>query len=153
MQHADSRLAELIRPAVEFMGFELVGVERLSAGRKAALLRVYIDRPDGGLTVDDCAVVSRQLSDLLDVEDPIPGHYELEVSSPGIERPLFDRAQLARFQGQRARVRLTIPLAGRRNFVGVLAGIEGDRLCLEEDQARHELPLDQIERAHLAPHC
>jgi len=134
------------------MGYELFGVELLSRGGSlgGAILRVYIDA-EAGITLDDCAAVSHQLSGVLDVEDPIQGHYDLEVSSPGLDRPLFTVEHFERFPGQRAKVRLATKLEGRRHFEGRLAGVRGDRLCLEVDGVILELPLALIESARLVP--
>lgn len=152
MTHSAHKLADLARSVVEPMGYELVGVEHLQRGGRqgGAILRVYIDAP-GGITLDDCAAVSHQLSGVLDVEDPIQGHYDLEVSSPGLDRPLFGVEHFLRFQGQRAKVRLGTKLEGRRHFEGRLAGVREDRLCLEVAGEIRELPLASIESARLVP--
>ncbi|MBK1647904.1 ribosome maturation factor RimP [Rhabdochromatium marinum] len=150
MRQANPQLSALVGAVVEPLGYELVGVEYLGGGQHA-VLRVYIDHPDG-ITVDDCALVSHQLSGQFDLEDPIPGQYELEVSSPGLDRPLFTVEQLQRFQGQRARVRLAEKRAGRRNFEGVLGAVVDDELHLELDDGEVEsCPLALIERARLVP--
>ena len=141
-------LSEILTPVVESMGYELVGVE-YSGGEHHGVLRVYIDKEDG-ITVDDCADVSRQVSALLDVEDPIAHAYDLEVSSPGLNRPLFKGADFERFAGQPAKIRLAVPLNGRRNFSGVLQGIDGnDVVSIEVDNELFELPLHDIARANL----
>ena len=147
MGQAGERLRGIIEPAVEALGYELVGVEYLPQGRHS-LLRVYIDSADG-ITVDDCERASHQVSGALDVEDPIRGQYTLEVSSPGIERPLFTAAHFERFAGELAQVRLVAPLDGRRRFKGRLRGIEGDDVVIEVDGEAYRLPLEQIEKAHL----
>lgn len=150
MLQANPKLSALISAVVEPLGYELVGVELLGLGRNP-VIRVYIDH-EKGITVDDCALVSNQLSGQFDLEDPIPGQYELEVSSPGLDRPLFTAAQMERFRGQRARVRLAEKRAGRRNFEGVLCGVHNDALHLALDGGELEpLPLAQIERARLVP--
>jgi ribosome maturation factor RimP len=148
MAQEPAELRRLIAPTVESMGFELVGVE--FKGGQHALLRLYIDAEDG-VSVDDCALVSHQVSGLLDVEDPIPGQYDLEVSSPGLDRPLFRAEDYARFAGQRVRVRTDVPVLGRRNFSGLLQGLEGDQVIVEVDGEAYALPLDQIEQARLVP--
>lgn len=150
MRRADDRLTRLAKSVVEPMGYELVGVEHLQRGQANAILRVYIDH-EKGITLDDCSAVSHQLSGVLDVDDPLPGSYDLEVSSPGLDRPLFDPAHFERFRGQRARVRLAVKLQGRRNFEGVLAGIEDAKVMLEVDGEIRELPLDLVESARLVP--
>ncbi|HKJ77454.1 MAG TPA: ribosome maturation factor RimP [Gammaproteobacteria bacterium] len=149
MAQAGERLHGLIGPAVEALGYELVGVEYLPQGRHS-LLRVYIDS-DEGIDVEDCERASHQVSGVLDVEDPIKGQYTLEVSSPGIERPLFTAAHFERFKGERAQVRLGTALDGRRRFTGMLRGVDGNDVLIEVDGDEYRLPLEQIEKAHLAP--
>lgn len=147
----NARLRAVVRAALEPLGYELVGVEQLRRHSDAGVVRVYIDKPGGGVSLDDCARASERLSAVLDVEDPMPGPYTLEVSSPGLDRPLFDVEQLRRFTGRRARVRLSGKLAGQRHFEGVLAGVEGERLRLEGEATVYELPVAMIERARLVP--
>jgi ribosome maturation factor RimP len=131
------------------LGFELVDAE-LSGGHQHRTLRVYIDSPHG-VTVDDCAAVSRQLSSILDVEDPFPGSYTLEVSSPGLDRPLVTPADFHRFQGAIIKVRLLSALDGRRNFTGRLVETSAESVVIEADHERFRLPLAGIERARLVP--
>jgi ribosome maturation factor RimP len=150
MRLAHPELTALLQATVEPMGYELVGVQLVQPGAGAAVLRVFIDHVDG-ITLDDCETVSRQVSGLLDVEDPIPGHYDLEVSSPGLDRPLFTGEQLKRFTGQRARVRLDAKLDGRRHFVGTLRGVDAGRLTIEVDGEVFALPLEMIDSARLVP--
>jgi ribosome maturation factor RimP len=115
------------------------------------LLRVYIDRPDG-VTVDDCSAVSYQVSGLLDVEDPVPGHYTLEVSSPGLDRPLFQAHDFERYAGHEVKVRMRFPIAGQRNFRGLLQGLQEQQVVIQErDGKQVSLPLEQIEQARLVP--
>ncbi len=132
------------------MGYELVGVEYLTQGDAGGLLRIYIDR-DGGITVDDCARVSHQVSGILDVEDPIHGNYSLEVSSPGLDRPLFYKKDFALFADSEVTIKLRARIHGRRNFKGVLKGVEGDDVLVVVDGETFSLPLDQIEKARLVP--
>ena len=136
-----------VEPAVTGMGYELVDVQASNGGR---LLRVFIDKP-GGVTVDDCAAVSRQLSRVLPVEGV--DYDNLEVSSPGLDRPLRKAGDFTRFAGQKAEVRMRTPdAAGRRKFVGVLRGAEAGRLSMELDgQTTVALALDDLERAKLIP--
>ena len=150
MAHADSRLTLLARSVVVPMGYELVGVEYFQRGKGGTVLRIYIDHPDG-ITLEDCTVVSHQLSGMLDVEDPIRGNYDLEVSSPGVDRPLYGVEHYERFKGHRAKVKLAAKLEGQRNFEGVLAGVSGGSLLLEMDGETRELPLDMIVSARLVP--
>jgi ribosome maturation factor RimP len=150
MRQDPFNLRDLLEPAVTALGCELVGVEYHPSG-KHSLLRVYIDRPEG-VTVDDCSAVSYQVSGLLDVEDPIPGHYTLEVSSPGLDRPLFQARDFERFAGQQVKIRTRFPVAGQRNFRGLLQGMQGQQVVIDEQDGRRvELPLDQIEQARLVP--
>lgn len=144
-----SALRVRLASGVEALGFELVEAE-LSGGRHHRTLRVYIDRPEG-VTVDDCAAVSRQLSAILDVEDPITGSYTLEVSSPGLDRPLVTPADFRRFQGAMIKVRLLNALDGRRNFTGRLLETTPESVVMQVDQERFNLPLAAIERARLVP--
>lgn len=151
MRKAGEVLQNLIRRPVEALGYELVGIELFGKGGRAGrVLRVYIDR-EGGIGLDDCSLVSHQLSGILDVEDPIADHYDLEVSSPGLDRPLFEAAHFERFKGRRARVKLATPLQGKRKLDGILAGIDGDSLLLEEREAVYRIPFEQIESARLVP--
>lgn len=150
MQRIDDKLTALVRTAVEPMGYELVGVDFFQRSTRSSLLRVYIDH-ERGITVDDCTAVSHQLSGVLDVEDPIPGNYDLEVSSPGLDRPLFTPEQLQRFCGHRARVKLAAKLDGRRNFDGVLGELHGEVLNLDLGSEVRELPLDLIDTVRLIP--
>ena len=144
-----SALRMRLASGVKALGFELVEAE-LSGGRHHRTLRVYIDGPEG-VTVDDCAAVSRQLSAILDVEDPITGSYTLEVSSPGLDRPLVTPADFRRFQGAMIKVRLLNALDGRRNFTGRLLETTHESVVMEVDQERFNLPLAAIERARLVP--
>lgn len=149
MRQAENRLTQMTRSVVEPMGYELVGVEYFQRGN-GAILRVYIDTAQG-ITLDDCTAVSHQLSGVLDVEDPIQGRYDLEVSSPGLDRPLFGIEHYERFRGRKAKVKLAAKLDERRNFEGVLGGVCDGRLLLEVDGGIRELPLEMIESARLVP--
>jgi ribosome maturation factor RimP len=142
-------LASMLRPLVEGLGYELWELE-YSPGRGSGLLRLYIDAA-AGITVDDCEVVSRAVSEWLDAEDPVPGHYTLEVSSPGIERPLRTAAQFARYVGETVLVELAQPLEGRRRFKGTLVAADEETIAVDMDGRRHSLPVGGIRRAHLAP--
>lgn len=141
----------VIKPAVEGLGFELVGVAHLSQGQHS-LIRIYIDTDDEqGITIDNCADVSRQVSAVLDVEDPISGEYTLEVSSPGIDRPLFSLAHFEKYAGQQVVIRLQVPLNGRRKFKGELVGVEGETVVVTVDGEQYHLPFDDIDRANIVP--
>ncbi|RMH12901.1 MAG: ribosome maturation factor RimP [Gammaproteobacteria bacterium] len=141
-------LRNLARQTAEGLGYEFVGIEYLTMGRDS-LLRVYIDT-DTGVTIDGCAEVSRQLSVVLDVEDPIPGNYTLEVSSPGLNRPLFSLEDYARFVQRRAKIRLRQMLDGRRNFKGRIEAVEADKVVLKDaDGNIFHVPFCEIQKGHL----
>jgi ribosome maturation factor RimP len=142
------RLIGLLEPAVEAMGFELADID-VHLGRRG-VLRLYIDRA-GGVTVDDCQRVSEQVGALLDVEDPLPGSYNLEVSSPGFDRRLRTQAHFERFVGERVRIELRDALQGRRNFTGRLTGVESGEALLEVDGEVWRLPLNDVAVARLVP--
>ena len=142
-------LRAMLEPGIRALGFELVDVEYARAGGQN-VLRVYIDHPQG-ITVDHCATVSRQVSALLDVEDPIPEAYVLEVSSPGLDRPLVRREDFERFTGETIKVRMLEAVLGRKNFKGTLVGTDGDAVLVDVDKERFALPIDRIERARLVP--
>lgn len=139
----------MLAPTVESLGYELVDVE-LRLGGKNGLLRLYIDQPDG-IGLSDCETVSRQVSTVLDVEDPIPGHYVLEVSSPGLDRRLTKPEHYRRFLGEDVRIKLRFPVEGRRNFRGALRAANEVTVEVEVDGKLHELPLTNIESARLVP--
>ena len=149
MAAKDSVLAGLVGPVAEALGYELWGVEYLSGGRQA-LVRIYIDSPDG-VDVDDCARLSRQVSSVFDVEDPIMGEYTLEVSSPGMDRPLFTLEQFTRYIGEQVKVRLRSAFEGRRNFSGQMTGVEGDDIVVAVDGHEYLLPFEMIDRANIVP--
>lgn len=149
MASKSAQLDQLIRPVVEGLDYQLWGVEYLSQG-KNTVLRIYIDH-ENGIDVDDCAKVSRQVSGVLDVEDPISVEYTLEVSSPGMARPLFELAQFAQFAGHKVQVKLRAPFEGRRNFTGLLKGIEGDEVVVIVDEHEYLLPIDSIDKANIVP--
>ena len=144
-----TELENMIRPAVEASGFEFWGLEYLSQG-KHSVLRVFIDHEDG-ISVDDCAEVSHQVSGVLDVEDPIKGLYNLEISSPGMDRPLFNEQQFARYIGEDVEVKVSVPLNGRRKFKGTIEQVEGGVLSLQVDGEVYEINCQQIDKAHLIP--
>ncbi len=143
------QLHDLVQPSVEAVGCELWGVEYLSQGRRS-MLRIFIES-DKGITVEDCERVSRQVSGVLDVEDPIAGEYTLEVSSPGADRMLFTLDQYQRFIGEQVSVRLRAPFDGRRNFKGLLKAVEDQDVVVEIDAEEYLLPIDSIEKANIVP--
>ena len=144
---AVSDLKRMFEPIAEALGFELVAVE-LQGASKNSLLRLYIDG-DNGVTIYDCALVSRQVSALLEVEDPIKGDYTLEVSSPGIDRPLVEKAHFQRVMGERIKVRCNEYLLGRRRFTGRLLGLSPETISMEVDGEIFDIPFSIIEKARL----
>ena len=142
-----SAVTELVEPALEGMGYELVEVEYLCE-RGRWVLRLYIDQ-EKGITVDDCAAVSREMGDVLDSRDLIPHGYVLEVSSPGLNRPLRKEKDFEKRIGRKIRVRMAAPVEGRRNFVGTLTGIRDGTLSLDVDRQSFSLPVSEVEKAHL----
>ncbi|UWR22507.1 ribosome maturation factor RimP [Sulfitobacter sp. S190] len=143
----DQRLAEIITPVIEDMGFELVRV-RLMSG-KSTTLQVMADRPDGGIEVDDCAQISTAIGAVLDVEDPILDEYALEVSSPGIDRPLTRLKDFEAFEGYEAKIETADMIDGRRRFKGELAGVEGDEVLINLDEGTVGLKFDWLSDAKL----
>jgi len=150
MRQDPLHIGELLEPGIRSMGYELVGVEYLGGSKGGGLLRVYIDN-EQGISADDCQRVSYQVSGVLDVEDPIPGHYTLEVSSPGLDRLLFRPQDFERFTGCLVRVRMRFPIEGQRKFKGRLLGLRDDSVIVEQDGVELSLPYDQIEQARLVP--
>lgn len=150
MHRCSTELTELARGVVEPMGYELVGVEYLAGYQGGNLLRVYIDS-EQGIKMDDCSRVSHQLSGVLDVEDPIQAEYNLEVSSPGMDRPLFEQEHFERFTGHQVNIRLMHGIDGRRKYKGLLKGIEDGNVLLEVEDELISLPLDSINEARLVP--
>jgi len=146
---SSEKLTQLLKPLVEDLGYEFVGMERRKDPGHAALV-IYIDRA-GGISVDDCERVSREAAALLDVEDPIPGTYNLEVSSPGLDRPLFTLEQFERFTGAVAQVSLYAPLEGRRRFKGEIQGAADGKVTLAVDGEKIELDMANIAKARLVP--
>ncbi len=143
----DRRLAEIITPVIEDMGFELVRV-RLMSGKNATL-QIMADRPDGGIEVDDCARISTAVGAVLDVEDPIVDEYALEVSSPGIDRPLTRLKDFANFEGYEAKIETDELIDGRRRFKGELAGVEGDEILINIEEGTVGLKFEWLTDAKL----
>jgi ribosome maturation factor RimP len=142
-------LLRLLEPAVSALGYELVELEFAPAG-SGGVLRLYIDAPPG-ITLDDCERVSRHVSVVLESEDPIPGHYTLEVSSPGLDRILRTRAHFERFVGSRVKIQLGAPLDGRRRFTGTLLEVRDEGVVVDVDGQPTPLGFAQIQRARLVP--
>ena len=158
MRQAPPNLQALIQPTVESLGYELVGIEYLPQG-KHSLLRVYIDS-ENGILLEDCEKISHQLSGVLDVEEAVHGHYNLEVSSPGLDRPLFTEDQFQQFSGQQVKVKLSVPVDGRKKFKGVIKSVSDGSIVFEigtseigkkvpgakqSKQAKQESPTEELE--------
>ncbi len=149
-------LIRLLEPPIEALGFELVDIEVAREGR-GGVLRIFIDRhaqdsaAAAGVTVEDCARVSHAVSEVLEIHDPIKGHYTLEVSSPGFDRILRTQAHFERFVGERIIAELKLPQEGRRRFIGLLKSASSDTILVEVDGKTYELPLDRIQKARLRP--
>lgn len=169
-------LEDLIRPIVEGLGYEFWGMEHLAQG-KHSLLRIYIEslnaRPtpasvenvdvsesgevtseavsESGIALEDCERVSRQVGAILDVEDPISGDYTLEVSSPGMDRILYNLSQYERFVGHVVAIKLRMPYEGRRKYNGVISGVEGNDVVIRVDQEEFLFPIEAIEKANIVP--
>jgi len=155
MSDKATQIATLLAPTIQSLGLVLLGAEYLPAPG-SALLRLYIDVPDDAeegrqVGIEDCEAASREVSAQLDVEDPISGHYTLEVSSPGVDRPLFAPGQFARFIGEQAKVGLKLPQDGRRRLQGTIVSVEGDRIAFDVDGAPFEVGFDNIDKARLVP--
>ena len=141
-------IADMIGPSIEALGYELVRVTLAGSTRK--VLQIMAEPQDGRImSVEDCARVSRAVSAILDVEDPISGAYSLEVSSPGIDRPLTRPKDYDRFKGHEAKIETHEPVEGRKRFKGVLKGVEGDAVKIDSEGAVVALPLNQIAKAKL----
>ncbi|MCP5347222.1 MAG: ribosome maturation factor RimP [Gammaproteobacteria bacterium] len=147
MKRSERQIADLLEPTVTALELELWGVEHISQGRHS-VLRIYIDSPDG-ISIEDCERVSRQVSGILDVEDPIAGEYTLEVSSPGADRRLFTLAQFEQYVGSEVGIRLRTPVEGRRKLKGRLTEVTGNEVAVEVDGTVYRCPFDAIEKANL----
>jgi ribosome maturation factor RimP len=147
-------LIRLLEPPIEALGFELVDIEFAREGR-GGVLRIFIDRraddSAAAVTVDDCAGASHAVSEVLEIHDPIKGHYTLEVSSPGFDRILRTRAHFERFVGARIFAELKLPMEGRRRFIGLLKSVSSDTIVVDVDGKAYALPLDRIQKARLRP--
>jgi ribosome maturation factor RimP len=143
----DRRMAEILTPVIEGMGFEVVRIRLM--GGKTKTLQIMVERPDGGIEVDDCAEISGAVSAVLDVEDPLEDAYTLEVSSPGIDRPLTRLKDFETFEGYEAKLETTEMIDGRRRFKGVLAGVEGDEVLINIEEGTVGLHYDWLSDAKL----
>lgn len=143
------QLAELLEPVVADLGYELWELE-FATRAGGGFLRLYIDSPEG-ISLEDCERVSRAVSAVLDVADPIPGQYTLEVSSPGLDRVLRTQAHFERFAGEHVRVELNRSINGRKRFIGRLVAVNEREIALEVDGSEIQLPLEALHKARLAP--
>lgn len=143
------KICKLIKPAVQAMGFDLWGCE-LQKGQGRALLRIYIEA-DEGVKLSDCQRVSHQISGILEVEDIITGSYDLEVSSPGMDRFLFTEEQYKKFINKEVRIKLSIPLNGKRTFIGKIVEVVAGTVSIIGQDGRVTIPIDRIEKAKVVP--
>ena len=150
MASKQEQLQALIAPVVASLDCELWGLEYLTQGRYTTL-RLYIDRDETGVSLEDCEKVSRQVSAVMDVEDPITGEYTLEVSSPGMDRPLYTAEHYARYIGEQVNLRLRIARDGRRRFKGTILAVDGDEVRVAVDNTEYVLALDAIDKANIVP--
>ena len=142
-------LRKLLEPSIERLGYELADLE-VKLGGKNGVVRVFIDHPDG-IGLDDCEKVSLAVSALLDVEDPLPGQYNLEVSSPGLDRKLTKVEHFQRFKGEIVKVQMRFPIEGRKRFRGTLMSSDDENIVVEVDGESHSLPMATIDIARLVP--
>ena len=149
MDRLEKKLNDMFEPVIESMAYELVCVELTGSGN-GTILRVYIDS-DKGITVDDCQAVSYQLSGILEVEDPLQSQYALEISSPGLDRPLVKPEHFKQFIGDLVKIRSTEAVLGRKNFKGILESFDGEYLCVAVDNEVYEIPFENVEKANLVP--
>ena len=144
-----TELAKLLEPTIERLGYELSDLE-VKLGGKGGVVRLFIDNTDG-INLDDCEKVSRAVSALLDVEDPLPGNYNLEVSSPGLDRKLTKPVHFERFMGEVVKVQMRFPIEGRRRFRGTLVSSDDENIVVDVDGEPHTLPMATIDTARLVP--
>ncbi|SHH72371.1 ribosome maturation factor RimP [Ferrimonas marina] len=149
MATIEQRLTEMLNEPVEALGYELWGLQYIRAGNHS-VLRLFIDH-ENGITVDDCAAVSRQVGAVLDVEDPINTEYNLEVSSPGMDRPLFTAAHYEKYLGREVTVVLNMPMEGQRKWRGEIVAVEGETVTLRSNDQEQMVVLSNVQKAHLVP--
>lgn len=146
-----TKVREVAEPVMNGLGYDLIALETtVEHGRK--IVRLYIDRLDtskGSVGIEDCVAATKELSPVLDVADVLDGRYELEISSPGINRPLARKSDFEKFAGKKVAVRTFDKVGDRRNFLGVLLGIEGDDIRIDVDGREHRVPLGEVMKAHL----
>jgi len=149
MRRDQTHLWELFEPVVKGMGYDLIEIEHFP-NPKHGVLRLYIDKEDG-VNVDDCSSVSRQISALIDVEDPVSGQFNLEISSPGSDRPLRRLVDFQRFVGSLVKLKTVMPLQGQRNFKGRLLEVSEETIVIETDDEEISLPMSTIDKARIVP--
>ena len=149
MYRQNEVLVKMLQPVIQALGYEMLGIEQFSKGRES-VLRIYIDH-ETGIGIDDCERVSHQVTGVLDVNDPIKGAYHLEVSSPGLDRPLFTMEQFVRYIGEQVQVHLHEKLDGRRNFRGKLTAVDETGVHINMDGRNYVIKPDMIDKAHLVP--
>jgi ribosome maturation factor RimP len=147
--HSDVQLTALVAPVVNALDLDLWGIELLPQGHDK-VVRIYIDSEDG-VKLEECEAVSRQLSALFDVEEPISGNYTLEVSSPGMDRPLYNEAQFKLYVGSEVKLKLRVRFDGRRNLRGIITAVEDGEISMRVDDHEYTLPLESIEKAKIVP--
>lgn len=150
MATIEQRVAELVAPVLEEKGIELWGVKLIN-NPKRTTLQIFIDRKDGGVTIDDCTNVSLELNGIMDVEDLFNHPYFLEVSSPGLDRYLFTFDQVCAYTGREMNVEVSMPIANRRRFRGILEKVDGDLLFLKVDNDVYEIAWPNVSKAQLIP--
>ena len=148
MRTLTEQIEALVVPSIEALGFLVVQVKLMDT-HKSRMLQVMAERPDGSMSVEDCSTISKQLSALLDVEDIITGEYRLEVSSPGIDRPLVKRSDYEKYAGHSAKIETVLPIKGRKRFTGVIQSVDGDEITLKVDNADVLIPLADVQAAKL----
>jgi ribosome maturation factor RimP len=149
MRRDQTHLWELFEPVVSGMGYELIEIEHFP-NPKHGVLRLYIDKEDG-VNVEDCSSVSRQISALIDVEDPVSGQFNLEISSPGLDRPLRRVKDFQRFTGSLVKIKTVVPMDGQRNFKGRLLKADEEVLVIETDTEEISMPMSAVDKARVVP--
>ncbi len=149
MHRQHSELIELLEPVVTALGYEMLGIEYFRQ-KDGSMLRLYIDN-DAGITIDDCTRVNHQVIGVLDVHDPIKEKYFLEISSPGLDRPLFTLEQFQRFMGEKVKMKLREKIEDRRKIKGVIKAVEETAVLISDDGVDYLIPADVIDSAHLVP--
>lgn len=145
-----SEIADLVRPSIESMGLELWNLEYSTQGHRG-LLRIFIDNEERGIGIEDCERVSREVSALLDVADPFAGAFTLEVSSPGMDRGLHQISHFQRFAGHMVKIKLRTSYEGRKNYSGLLVGVEGEDVVVRQGEKEFLFPVASIDKAHVVP--